>query len=279
MADPAPYTIPDTLAQGGFRHHVSKRSFGFPHRHPELELNFVLEGRARYHLQGRIYELQKNTLVWLFPGQRHALMDRSPHLEIMIGLFKQSLVAQFATQSPYVPLRANDPEGVFCRVIPEPACDELRRIYKDQVWSGDDVDAINGALAFALTRSWSVFLASGRDVPGDDVHPAVAALVRCLGNPRRNERIENYARECGLSKSRLTRIFLQQIGQTPSEFREGNRLDRAVQHLNQNPRATLLEAALEGGFASYLQFYRAFRRRYGKGPRGARQRPQQVAFK
>lgn len=247
--------------------HVSRRSVGIPHSHPELELNFVLTGRARYELRGRSYELVPNTMVWLFPGQTHVLLDRSPRLELVIALFTPALVRRFTSQGEHRILREADPADAFCRVIPARDADELRRLYADPVWTGDDVDSRNAALGHVLMRSWSVFRSAATRVVGAELHPAVERAVRLLATAAAEERFASIAHRCGLSPSRLSAVFHQQVGVTPREYRVRRRLQEVLDLLGQGRRCTLLEAALAGGFSSYLQFFRAFRAEFGVSPR------------
>lgn len=49
-----------------------------PHRHVELELNLVVGGEIRYVVDDKSYHFPSGTLLRLFPGQVHQLVDRTP---------------------------------------------------------------------------------------------------------------------------------------------------------------------------------------------------------
>lgn len=247
--------------------HVSRRTVGTTHRHPELELNFVLSGRARYELEGRSYEIVPNTMVWLFPGQLHVLLDRSPKLELIIAMFRPELVGRFSTQPDHRILREANPAEAFCRMIPAREAAELRRLYTDPLWLSNDVDGINAGLGYVLTRSWSAFCASATHVHGMELHPAVERAVRLLAEVGHEDRFDAVARHCGLSASRLAAVFQRQVGVTPGKFRTSRRLQSVLENRGEGNRFTWLEAALAAGFSSYVQFYRAFRKHYGVSPR------------
>ncbi len=77
--------------------------------------------------------------------------------------------------------------------------------------------------------------------------------------------LENLARHCGVSVSRLAHLFKQQVGLTPQQFIEGQRL----QHASKLLRLTSLsvgEVALEVGYPDPFYFSNRFRRAMGKSP-------------
>jgi AraC family transcriptional regulator len=73
------------------------------------------------------------------------------------------------------------------------------------------------------------------------------------------------ARESGLSESSLHRRILEATGETPRRHVERLRLERAGSQLLLR-RSTILEVALDNGFASHEVFTRAFGRHFGVSP-------------
>jgi AraC-like DNA-binding protein len=211
-------------------------------------------------------------MVWLFPGQTHVLLDRSPDLELVIGMFSPKLVRRFTVQSSHAVLRDANPAETFCRVIPARDAVHLRQLFADPVWLSEDIDGVNAGLGYAMTRSWSVFRAAATNVHGVELHPAVERALRVLAEEGMEDRFDSLARRCGLSPSRLALLFRRQIGVTPGEFRLRCRLRGVLEAIGDNPHCNLLEAALAGGFSTYLQFYRAFRKQFGMSPRHYKQR-------
>lgn len=81
------------------------------------------------------------------------------------------------------------------------------------------------------------------------------------------------ARHCGLSPSRLSHLFREQVGQTPRQFLELHRLTQASQllALTQQPICAI---AAEVGFPDLFHFSKRFRRHFRVSPRGYRQQLQ-----
>jgi len=88
------------------------------------------------------------------------------------------------------------------------------------------------------------------------------------------------ARRTGWSTFHLQRQFGRFAGETPKQFAQRVRLDRAAAALL-STEASILEIALDAGFASHEVFSRAFRRCFGRSPRAFRRsvhfEPEQAA--
>ena len=81
---------------------------------------------------------------------------------------------------------------------------------------------------------------------------------------------ESLARKIGLNEKKLNSIFRQQFGMTVSEYRLHQRLEGARWKLA-NTQQQIQTIGAEAGFNNPSDFSRAFRVRYGMGPRQYRQ--------
>jgi transcriptional regulator GlxA family with amidase domain len=73
----------------------------------------------------------------------------------------------------------------------------------------------------------------------------------------------------GLSRSRITTLFAEQMSVSPQWFIESVRLDRAAQFLRMS-RRPVARIAERSGFTNAFYFPMRFRRRYGVSPSGYR---------
>jgi AraC family transcriptional regulator, arabinose operon regulatory protein len=78
------------------------------------------------------------------------------------------------------------------------------------------------------------------------------------------------ANACNLSVSRLAHLFRAQVGLSPMQFLERERLERAKSLLELTPRQ-VGEIAREVGFEDAFHFSKRFRRWTGSSPRAFRQ--------
>ena len=96
-------------------------------------------------------------------------------------------------------------------------------------------------------------------------------LVHIQAGLDQDLRLAALATASGLSESTLKRRIEDATGQTPRQYVERLRLERAASHLLLR-ESTVLEIALDNGFASHEVFTRAFSRHFGLTPRQWRDR-------
>src|SRR5689334_22223800 len=77
--------------------------------------------------------------------------------------------------------------------------------------------------------------------------------------------LEALARRAGWSPFHLHRTFSRLAGETPKQHTQRLRLTRAAARLVTG-KETVLEIAIDSGFASHEVFTRAFRRQFGRSP-------------
>jgi AraC family transcriptional regulator of arabinose operon len=78
--------------------------------------------------------------------------------------------------------------------------------------------------------------------------------------------LDRLARRCGLSISRLAHLFREQVGQTPHQFLEMQRMTRARQLLDLTQQPVTAIAA-EAGFPDLFHFSKRFKHHLGLSPR------------
>ncbi len=239
---------------------------GPPHRHSELECNLILSGEARLVLGERRVHLLPRGMAWLFPSQDHSLAEISEDFRMWVWVFRQNFLREW-TDDNAAELRKKR-AATRCLRLPASIA-ELLSAVGEQTWqSAADSPLRRAGLAWLLCAGWQAFAASREEAPSDDVHPAVARAIRLLQKDPCLEQLPQLAPAAGLSYSRLSRLFHQEVGMTLSQFRTRERLHKFLLLYNRNQTSsTMLECATEAGFASYVQFYRCFRSHYGIGPR------------
>ena len=84
--------------------------------------------------------------------------------------------------------------------------------------------------------------------------------------------LQNLARVCGLSPSRLSHLFKEQVGETPLQYLEQRRMETA-RDLLQMTSKPVSQVAYEVGFGNPFYFSRIYRRRMGIPPSATRPRP------
>lgn len=236
------------------------------HRHNELELNLALAGTATYLLNDRKYQLRTNTLLWLFPGQDHIFMDRSPDFEMWIVLFRPPLIERACRSDEYRVLGESDPNGFYSRQLGHEEADDLSAHFERIRRYEPDYALYNAALGYALLLAWRMFQEAEQDAAGATLHPAVEGALRLIRKDPDSLTIPEIAWQVGLSQAHLSRIFRAQTGLSLIEFRNRVRVERFRRLYGRGNAISMLQAALDSGFGSYPQFHRVFRQVVGVSP-------------
>jgi AraC family transcriptional regulator of arabinose operon len=98
-----------------------------------------------------------------------------------------------------------------------------------------------------------------------------AAMAYACAHLTEKLALEDLARHASLSVSRLAHLFRAQVGLTPQQFIEQQRLERACQLLRFTPYA-IKQVAQQVGFENPFYFTLRFKRHTGMSPRAYRQR-------
>lgn len=266
-----------------------------PHRHAELELNLVVSGEIRYVVEDRSYHFPAGTLLWLFPGQTHQLVDRTPNAQYYVAVFSPGLLAEICREDPYRVLRSELPPtpGVPRQTLGPEIFTRLRATMADLTVDGMDPDLLNREAGYGVNPGfrfahhdparlnaglrhlvldcWWRQSQHAPAAPRQVLHPAVRKALRILNERDPPPRLEELAQQSGLSPSSLSRVFARQMGISLTRHRNSILLSRFMGLRNRDPAATLLESVYAAGFGSYAQFHRIFRDAYGDSPRNALQ--------
>ena len=249
--------------------------FGHPtgatplHHHPQLEINFVTEGRATYLVGGRRYELTPGTLLWLLPETDHVIVDRSPDLGMWLIVFREGFVSRLCVDAPARGLAEGAPNHPVCKSLSAASAERLRALLRETaaIDREQEPTGFNLALGHLCLTAWRFHREAQEIPPASALHPAVVAVARRIRDGAFSAPLEELSRDAGLSASRLTRLFKAQTGLSITAYRQRQKLERALTLRRHQPQANLTDLALEAGFGSYAQFYRVYRREFGAGPR------------
>ncbi len=261
------------------------------HHHVELELNLVVRGTITYIVNGRRFTLPSRTLLWLFPGHEHQLVDRSDDAQCYVVVFKPSLIEKSCKTPTYEGLTQDQHEhgGILKTLLKPDAFDLIRRIMDSLMQGAPDPDLLNHEAGFGAVSGFSfahsdpnglnaglhyLLLLCWRSqrtgmVLGGAVvlNPAVNRAIKIMSEGNWQQDVGQLAKACGVSEAHLSRTFHQQVGISLTRYRNSLRLSRFWEEYRQPSQKNLTEAVYAAGFGSYAQFYKVFVQAYGRGPR------------
>lgn len=236
------------------------------HAHHFLEAHLLVRGTAVVLVGNRRVDLPTGSLVWIPPRIEHLTLEASDTLKRWCLCLRVGTVRRILSRDEAALVLSRSGE-IQCVQLARVELRELARVLEDvaaQLGNGRSV--ANAGLAYALARA---HLALRRSTPSDEpatLHPAVArALSLMQGDGLLLSRDEIAAR-CRVSPTHLSRLFVQELGQSLRDVRNRKRLARCQELLASGQCSSLTEAALEGGFGSYSQFHRVFTRLTGHSP-------------
>jgi AraC-like DNA-binding protein len=129
-----------------------------------------------------------------------------------------------------------------------------------------DLPEFNDILAEAFAAAYSSTCPP--PVLGDPApcHPAARRAARLLRDPAMSGSMEELAQASGLSRERLSRVFAHSFGIGLIQYRNHHRVQQFIHDYGHGFDASMLRAALDVGFGSYMQFHRAFKQVVGHPP-------------
>lgn len=224
----------------------------------------MLAGTATYLLPDRRYDLSARSLVWLFPGQDHLMVRRSPDYRDWLGLAPQESLTPWCRSSHTAPLLQADPPGHHARRLSTPAASAVDALLS-QV-SGGSPDATSAGQVYAVLAAWDAFCDADLAPEPNRIRPAVRTAMRLLSSASSPPDVPSLAARVGLSPHHLSRVFLADTGIGIVRFRNEQRLHRFLTGYDTTPDQPLLDLAMAAGFGSAAQFHRVVRQLTGATP-------------
>lgn len=273
-------------------HQVCMRN---PHRHKELEMNLVIKGCGEYILENQRYKLTPGNVVWLFPGQEHQLSKTDSNFEMYVVVFKEKLFKNTVLKEKYNVLCEQNPIGSFCRKVSLASIEKLERICeslselnakkdltspayryagqafgfkKNSEYHHSDPVLLNAGLSYLMTIGWHLFITEGSEENKEFLNPSVEKATYLLQTfPEKDFGLNQLSMECGISSSRLSRLFNGQIGLSIVDYKNKLKLEQFFDCIKSHPDYSISEACYTVGFGSYSQFYKTFRQSFGISPK------------
>lgn len=257
-----------------------------PHSHREVEAVLVLEGSMTGRVGDRRHILKAGCLRWVAPGIEHQHLDHSPTFRCLTAAFKPEMIRRLGFRPPcwsrlnrekFLVRSVSAADAAFLASVGHYMLDDYvdhRELNAGLGYGQDrkmtyrhaDPAVLNSGLHFLLTTFWQVFSRGSKFQGSASLHPAVLRAMELMQNEQETLSLVDLAALCGISSSRLSRLFHLHTGNTLGEYRNRIRLDRFLISYDGGSR-TVAEACFEAGFGSYAQFAKVFTRIFGMSPR------------
>jgi len=241
------------------------------HSHDYFELMLVEHGQVHHWINGVEEVLDRGHLVFIRPGDRHALQAVSgTGGRILNVMFRADTAAHLVGRY------AEDMEGrFFWQTGPLPVTLRLRGPQRERAVNAMlNLQSSHRGLAriehFLLSVMTHVLDAS--DAVDDRAPPWLLAACHATREPRVfRQGAEGFLAAAGRSHEHVCRQARRYLGLSPTQYVNRIRIQHAAMLLAGTDRA-LTDIALDCGFENLSYFHRLFRDQYGTTPRGYRLR-------
>lgn len=231
-------------------------------------LIYTVSGKGLFSYQGETFLAEADDVVLISPDtpHRYEVASEVDQWELLWAHFLPT--SQWRTWLKW-PILA--PGVGYVRLKNEAAREALARRFEEVVQLTAGYRHHREPLA--LNALESVLLGCHEQVVlerGEGIDPRISDVLdyicRHLDQPLR---IEDLARQCHLSPSRFAHLFRQQVDQTPVQFIEQQRIERACEML-QHTGYPITTIAQQVGFENAFYFSRRFKLAIGISPRAFR---------
>jgi AraC-like DNA-binding protein len=244
---------------------IGMSSDGFrKHWHEHLELHYITEGKADFHLGQSIYHVVPGDMVIINPNELHAIYATQKPYHARVIIFDIADIAQELASCNYIfaPIIKND----------STIGDLTQRIFSEMQAAGvgwkQQCKALVLELLVYLCRNCVIQSLQLQESVRRRKHLDRLNLVLCYieANYCQPISVMQLANMVYLSEDRFAHLFRESIGIAPIQYINDLRLKKALTLLRVQ-EYTVTEVAEMVGFRDYNNFGRQFRKRFGCAPK------------
>lgn len=240
------------------------------HQHNHLELFYLIAGRSEVTVGKDCRMLEEGDLALIFPGQLHSYRcDDSTQRGVLL-ICDPALTSAFSSDlsaasplDPFLPAHTLHPDVPYAMegILREFYGEENTRIYSP-------------FLQLILARSFPLLELRKDKSPGltDLTHRVVSAISTQF---REELSLGELAKQLGVSKYHLSRVFSEKMGTSFHEYVNSIRLRYACVQLAETEKP-VTQVAVDAGFESQRTFYRVFQNHFSCTPLGYRAKKEQM---
>ena len=230
-----------------------------PHLHNALEIVYVTEGCVELGVGEELFHMNQGDIGFIFPNIIH-------HYQVFSCQRNQAI---YLNASPFLVDRFTD---ILENKAPKPPVIKASSIEPDVYHAfnsilgaqKDDITLVQAYLQIILARCIPKFqLVDKKSVGSTDLIYRTVSYVS--GNFKHSITLESMARDLGVSKYVLSRIFSKTFHKNFNQYLNDARLGYACQRL-ENTNDTITELCLDSGFKSLRTFNRAFKEKFKTTP-------------
>lgn len=232
------------------------------HLHPQLELLYLSEGNLEVEINRTIHTLEEGDFVAIFPGNIHSYHMNPQSGSVILVIAALNLAGEFSSQ-----IQKHHPEDPVIRKadLHFDVSYAMKNILEEYHCAAPNSSVISCYLKLILARVLPLYqLIPNKD---SDYLDLTYRIVNYISqNYHLPLSLEQVAKEVGISKYYLSRIFTQRIHTSFNEYLGNLRVSYA-QTLLRSTNDSVTKIAFDSGFESQRTFNRIFQSITGLSPR------------
>ena len=243
--------------------HLKTSAHASPHLHNSTEFIYITEGSLELGMGQELFHMEEGDFAVIFPDVIHHYQVFSQGNNKACYLWaKPALNGQFTdiiqNSCPEDPVIKK--EDVHPDIVNAVSCLLANRKAKD-----DDFAVEQAYVQILLARSIPHFQLTekSRVESNDIIYQTVSYIARHF---KESVSLESMARDLGISKFALSRVFSGTFHRNFNQFLNEQRLNYVVVHL-ECTEDSITDICMDAGFESQRTFNRVFRERYRMTPR------------
>lgn len=244
---------------------------GKNHYHDFFEISIILEGQSEYTIEGETHLLEKGAILLFNPGVYHyeQISKGMSNRQIHIGIRRFS-IDRFPRD--FFPLEATIVHLSECEDVFFETCFEIIK-ERNERKSGYDIilKSLVLKLMVYILRDKSTDELEDKELVLTDEKLERQQLVDEIKlyietNYREDLTLNRIAEACYASPATISRIFKEQLGESPINYLIRYRLEKAKTLLDNTGDISIKETAHLIGYEDALYFSKLFKKYYGSSP-------------
>ncbi len=237
------------------------------HAHPIYEMHFVMEGECEFETSsGKKYLISKNQIIIIPYQKRHRITYESDIFSKMITEFEINLNPE--NESDFYRVFEQKILDVGVYDVTDEIVYIVQELIKNSTEKRNEYKSLVYAYLYAYLTETARLIVGNTEIRRKSEYgdPRVAEAVDYIkANITNNISSGDIAEKCFISTRQLVRIFLKNLGTTPSEYIRKCKVDYARRLLLETD-IQISEIAEQLGFAEVTAFINFFRRYEGITP-------------
>lgn len=249
-------------------HEINRFRFNW---HPQMELMIVTSGKLEAYVEGSVYEMEEDDVLFINSNQGHATLLKEPGTQAMVLHLDPVIFEEILEEDKS--LRFTCISDSFTRYQPE--FTELRRLaacimeelLKEETVASYRVRGYAALLAAQLLSEFQPEQVSNKGLAQNKKQDRAFQQMIKYSEKNYSKKItmEDLSELTGYNKTYLSTLFKKRIGIGYYEYLTRIRLRHGIHEMNKTSK-TILEIALETGFADVKSFTLAFKKYFLKTP-------------